>query len=181
MSFMSLTLNLLFFALLPPRGVRQPAFLIKVKVAFCLLSFVWFPRLPWLLDELGDSQGLWRHVWISETGTCVQRLGGVVMFGGRGFAGTILEEFREPFSFYAGTRTKRKSGVLYICVIFQTSNNKGFSNKLLLCYVWERIGADPAWIQKPVVANKWRWLELRHTKRGFPNHSLWWPKSLICR
>lgn len=135
MSFMSLTLNLLFFALLPPRGVRQPAFLIKVKVAFCLLSFVWFPRLPWLLDELGDSQGLWRHVWISETGTCVQRLGGVVMFGGRGFAGTILEEFREPFSFYAGTRTKRKSGVLYICVIFQTSNNKGFSNKLLLCYV----------------------------------------------
>lgn len=72
------------------------------------------------LERLGPVFRDWVRLWY---------------LGGEGFTGTILEEFRELFSFYAGTRTKGKSGVLYICVIFQTSNEKGFSNNLLLCYV----------------------------------------------
>lgn len=105
MSFMSLTLNLCFSLLssLPVDSASLPVWS-RWKWPFCVLSFVWFPPLPRLVDESGDSRGLWRHVWIRESGTCVQGLGGaaVVVVG---FAGSIVQEFRGLFFFPSSTGT----------------------------------------------------------------------------
>lgn len=86
------------------------------------MSFVWFPPLPRLVDESSDSRRLWRRVWIRETGTCVQGLGGSVVFGG--FAGSIVQEFRGLFSFSAGTLTYKKKKIWGAPLLCDLSNIK---------------------------------------------------------
>lgn len=153
---MSLTLNLCFSSSPPPK-VESASLLgwSRWKCPFCLLSFVWFPRM---VDELGDSQGLWWCVWIRDPKSYALGLCEVVCDLGDFFPVLYNKKrIRGPLPLCDLWKIKRLFLFLFLFILRKTT----------LCYVWGRLGVDPAGPRKQ--AQKTTGVLNKNLKRrGFP-------------
>lgn len=166
--FMSLTLKLSFSrrSSSPEESARS-----RWKWPFCLPPFVWFPPLPWPVDERSDSCRLWQRVWIRVA----------VAGGGRAVAlGEFCSESSEGrLSFTVSgpecvTKKQKMWGAPLRPVISETSNNKVFFPSTPPCVMSERgpvMMTPPHPPPRTLQTSKQTevaWIS-RTRRRGFPN------------